>query len=920
MTIEPKNPKQSDEQFLIDALIPHRQGVIPETEKTANYSVFQAFDRIGAGISKILGWGDSVLSGRVGGLDAVREITSKVTGGSMTLGDFGRQHGETPNREENLNPLGIPETVVGIAQRLASAGISDVSADDLQADIDRMRLSVYQFLGRIREFLTTYSEQYRDTIEPSLEGGPSSHETLLRLLQGFRTIFDGPSVIDASVHRDVETQLFRIQTHLNSTVIQIDNAVQEGIGQSVQVALTSVRGSLSSLYQEAGLLIRTHSDVTAFSEFDVRDLDPSAGAFASASVPFDVLGWQSARERGRSNFLDDPTFRTFRKTYVQHALSSYPKIATDFGNKGESEREAVQRVNDQVPAFEGATGSIGSGDKAQEDKSIETVPAPDDVKGPVGPLDASRWETYRNTLGQRESNNDYSRVNSIGFSGRWQFGGPALADFGYVRPGTSTRSLRLDTVWTGKDGISTQQDFLSNKGKVQDRLLVAYTRRNYKTLLKMGVISTSSDPSVVAGYLAVAHLLGPGGARKLANGIDNADGYGTRGSSYYNMMKSAIASGVPSNETTQAVAAAGGTPEQQLAAFVGSSTLMDGAPITFPRGDSASPRYPYASVKTYEAGHFKEYDSTPGNERIQEKHRTGTGYEIDANGRMKQVVVTDMYTAVLGNDYIMVKGHVHIVAHGDVGINAGGNVNVNSGNDLNIVSAGNVNFDVAGDLRMNVKGSKFETVAGDSAESVDGFKKSGVGGDYQLESASVNMAARDTQFNVSAKTDVNVYGLGNAHLLGKAKVMVTSKGDTVVSSGATVGVSGSTVGMRSGGQLGVKAGSYVLDSGSVSLKSGSEIQVSPQVSHANWAEQAGKAGVAPPGPASVAKPADGTSSYTYVKDSEDNQRQQKIGEESFNKDFEKFNPLASGKTQGHGGGQPGSGWDGTGYKSGIVDV
>ena len=48
----------------------------------------------------------------------------------------------------------------------------------------------------------------------------------------------------------------------------------------------------------------------------------------------------------------------------------------------------------------------------------------------------------------------------------------------------------------------------------------------------------------------------------------------------------------------------------------------------------AEANYPHNKVYETETGHYKEYDDTPGAERIKEAHKSGTFYEMDKDGNM----------------------------------------------------------------------------------------------------------------------------------------------------------------------------------------------------------------------------------------------------------------------------------------------
>lgn len=158
--------------------------------------------------------------------------------------------------------------------------------------------------------------------------------------------------------------------------------------------------------------------------------------------------------------------------------------------------------------------------------------------GRIPGLSEKAQEDYANRLGRRESGNNYAQPgNQYGFRGRWQMGGPALADAGYVKRGTDNPGLANPSNWLGKDGLASLQDFLANKGGGQDKAFAAYTAINYRNLRKAGIIKDGMSEEEVAGWLAVAHLKGVGGAKQLAAGQDNFDGNGTAASSYFRMMK-----------------------------------------------------------------------------------------------------------------------------------------------------------------------------------------------------------------------------------------------------------------------------------------------------------------------------------------------------------------------------------------------
>ena len=87
-----------------------------------------------------------------------------------------------------------------------------------------------------------------------------------------------------------------------------------------------------------------------------------------------------------------------------------------------------------------------------------------------------------------------------------------------------------------------------------------------------------------------------------------------------------------------------------------------------------APEYPYNNVMETESGHVKEYDDTPGLERITERHKSGTNYEITPNGSKNETIVRDNYRLVVGQETLEVYGDVRIIVSGHCDLAVAGNV------------------------------------------------------------------------------------------------------------------------------------------------------------------------------------------------------------------------------------------------------
>jgi len=138
-----------------------------------------------------------------------------------------------------------------------------------------------------------------------------------------------------------------------------------------------------------------------------------------------------------------------------------------------------------------------------------------------------------------------------------------------------------------------------------------------------------------------------------------------------------------------------------------------------PSGDFNA-RYPFNHVYESESGHLMEYDDTPGGERIQQMHRSGTYYEIDHNGTKVDYVKGDNYDIRIHDDYMYVKGKVAHTFDDEVMIRyndradisakwklqlwSGGDLEITSKRNINLKSDGDINMQAGGHINMNATG------------------------------------------------------------------------------------------------------------------------------------------------------------------------------------------------------------------------
>ena len=90
-----------------------------------------------------------------------------------------------------------------------------------------------------------------------------------------------------------------------------------------------------------------------------------------------------------------------------------------------------------------------------------------------------------------------------------------------------------------KHDIESREAFRQNP-ELQDAAFQAFAEANYKTLMRLSGRYRSLSRAKKAEALAVAHLLGSGGAMEYLKGTDGQDAFGTTGSKYAQAVRDAL--------------------------------------------------------------------------------------------------------------------------------------------------------------------------------------------------------------------------------------------------------------------------------------------------------------------------------------------------------------------------------------------
>jgi len=120
-------------------------------------------------------------------------------------------------------------------------------------------------------------------------------------------------------------------------------------------------------------------------------------------------------------------------------------------------------------------------------------------------------------------------------------------------------------------------------------------------------------------------------------------------------------------------------------------------------------KFPYNKAYETESGHSFEVDDTPGAERINTTHRSGTFHEIYPSGTKVEKITKSNYQIIMADDNIHIMGKCNITVDSEARILVKGNAFLDVGGDLNARVVKNYNLAVGEAFNIAAKKINIQT-------------------------------------------------------------------------------------------------------------------------------------------------------------------------------------------------------------------
>lgn len=505
------------------------------------------------------------------------------------------------------------------------------------------------------------------------------------------------------------------------------------------------------------------------------------------------------------------------------------------------------------------------------------------VVGEIGSLSSNQVDKLMAALRQRESSNNYKAVNSLGYTGAYQFGCAMLEDLGYIKSGTWAKYKRnkvlVDTqgIWSGKNGITSQQLFL-NSNSVQDSAARSELNLWYKRMVKGGLASSQTPPAELSGLLAVAHLkgTGSGGVRDFLRNQATTDAYGTSPTEYYRLGFKCVDSGgdivIPTEDNVTV------SKRSKAITSIGSAKTSDGAgigisPETIAKGNPSKFGFTDPSQKYPLDNHLNEPD-TNRLARSQSIKKTIVSEKETNRATKISIANTDYswdqpyvpYNAQYPFNHVSQSesGHIHEIddtpgferlhtyhragTFSEIDL-TGSEVNRIVGSKVTIVEhddkiyvMGSGFITIDGDFAVDIKRSLHVEIQGNANINVHGDVNQKVTGDYNLSCKNFNLNCLGNM-NYKIADTVFISAENNFNLSSNSEFRIESAETYNIKSGDKINLdSASDVNIKSGGNAKINpAGTCHILSGGTTIINAGGILFSPEPNIGGGATAAGSA-------------------------------------------------------------------------------
>ena len=232
-------------------------------------------------------------------------------------------------------------------------------------------------------------------------------------------------------------------------------------------------------------------------------------------------------------------------------------------------------------------------------------------------------------------------------------------------------------------------------------------------------------------------------------------------------------------------------------------------------------KYPYNKVFAGESGHALEIDDTPGFERLNIAHKSGTFTETGPDGTQ--------VNKIMGNGYSIIEKDGFVLIEGNANVHIAGQCNVFIMNDTALTMHGKVSLDIHNDVNVNIGGSLGLSVQdgiylrneGDISVKNEGKVDAEITGAVTTKTTGKYNLTTDAGLNLTSKVNTHIksggsffnHSTGNMNLCTDAEILAKSTGDINLKTAAMIN-------QESTGNVNIKtAGTINAESaGNISLK------------------------------------------------------------------------------------------------------